>query len=444
MYSSGLDHEMSLESQEFELVDAVWELSAELSSMASAPVWLSSSSIARTLSTRASASQSVLTNSLLDKFEGLLIQCTMLQEEGQYDGAAEVVHQCRVIFKQQHDIISTKKSSCIQFCQCYAAHKLHTQNHLSVAVKYLIKSLQYAEDDDNDDYILAVVQDVITLLNHGGLYLALHRWKDKLNGYQLRSLDSDSWTRLFDACWVRDDVDGMTEMLRLIREIKGSDRNLCAVGLVSQIKYDIYRAKYRSEYERIIKVLQRTYKQRHTLNNTEYESLLFYMDIKRGNMQQCMEKLDNGWIDVNEGNIALFVKAAVRWSEKTDFNVLKLYDVIFRTHACIWKDNRIILFFFAKFCWKFEHYILCKKMLHLASKISPTKSIQLQMTIDKILDSLKCDYCGRNQAKVKVCSGCGKVYFCGRKCQKQLWRKTHHRKCDKKWLDCMRYLKPIM
>eukprot|EP01083_Nonionella_stella_P301895 1038303_1 len=416
--------------------------------MASAPVWLSSSSIARTLSTRASASQSVLTNSLLDKFEGLLIQCTMLQEEGQYDGAADVIHQCRVIFKQQHDIISTKKSSCIQFCQCYAAHKLHTQNHLSVAVKYLIKSLQYAEDDDNDDYILAVIQDVITLLNHGGLYLALHRWKDKLNGYQLRSLDSDSWTRLFDACWVRDDVDGMTEMLRLIREIKGSDRNLCAVGLVSQIKYDIYRAKYRSEYERIIKVLQRTYKQRHTLNNTEYESLLFYMDIKRGNIKQCMAKLDNGCIDVSQGNISVLVKAAKRWNEKRDFNALRLYEVIFRAHARVWKDNQTLLLLFAQFCLEFEHYILCKKILHLASKISKISSMKsilhdINSKIDNILSSLGCDYCGIILDKVKVCSGCGKVYFCGRKCQKQLWQKTHHSKCDKKWLDCIGYLKSI-
>eukprot|EP01083_Nonionella_stella_P153916 495188_1 len=244
MYSSGLDHEMSLESQEFELVDAVWELSAELSSMASAPVWLSSSSIARTLSTRASASQSVLTNSLLDKFEGLLIQCTMLQEEGQYDGAAEVVHQCRVIFKQQHDIISTKKSSCIQFCQCYAAHKLHAQHNLPVTAKYLAKSLQYVEDHDNDDYEVAVVQDVIALLNHCGLYKSLCRFAyQRLSSLQSVQ-DSVSWTSFFDACWIRDEMNGMPLILR---EIKYGDRKMRAVALVSQIKYDICRAKYRSE-----------------------------------------------------------------------------------------------------------------------------------------------------------------------------------------------------
>eukprot|EP01083_Nonionella_stella_P301894 1038302_1 len=433
---------MALESDDFDLVGALRDIAAELSSMGSSPVWLMSPSIARTLSTRASTSQSVPNNSLLDKFEGLLIQCTVLHEEGQYDDAAEVIHQCRTIFKQHHHIISRKKSSCIQFCQCYAAHKLHAQHNLPVTAKYLAKSLQYVEDHDNDDYEVAVVQDVIALLNHCGLYKSLCRF-----AYQhLSSLqsvqDSVSWTSFFDACWILDEMHGMPLILR---EIKYGDRKMRAVALVSQIKYDICRAKYRSEYERISKVLHKKHNQ---LNNTEYDALVFYMDIKRGNIKQCMAKLDNGCIDVSQGNISVLVKAAKRWNEKRDFNALRLYEVIFRAHARVWKDNQTLLLLFAQFCLEFEHYILCKKILHLASKISKISSMKsilhdINSKIDNILSSLGCDYCGIILDKVKVCSGCGKVYFCGRKCQKQLWQKTHHSKCDKKWLDCIGYLKSI-
>merc|ERR1712173_46022 len=51
---------------------------------------------------------------------------------------------------------------------------------------------------------------------------------------------------------------------------------------------------------------------------------------------------------------------------------------------------------------------------------------------------LKCANCGRcnlprseKEQKLFTCKGCGKYYFCNRKCQKRYWKKCHRLECDR-------------
>ena len=60
---------------------------------------------------------------------------------------------------------------------------------------------------------------------------------------------------------------------------------------------------------------------------------------------------------------------------------------------------------------------------------------------------LECKYCGYSsassggQTKPKACSGCMKVVYCSRKCQKKDWKRKHRRRCDMSWASIYEALK---
>jgi len=62
--------------------------------------------------------------------------------------------------------------------------------------------------------------------------------------------------------------------------------------------------------------------------------------------------------------------------------------------------------------------------------------------------NLKCANCGRcnrprsdKEKRLFICKGCGKYYFCNKKCQKIYWKKVHRNECDRSYISIFKNMK---
>eukprot|EP01083_Nonionella_stella_P010969 31183_1 len=108
----------------------------------------------------------------------------------------------------------------------------------------------------------------------------------------------------------------------------------------------------------------------------------------------------------------------------------------------LWSENEIyICKKYAKCSWK-----RCKQIKCIAAGY-PILIKKLQ----KAIKTFKCGYCGMNKYKdskdktdkLKACKGCHKMYYCNTKCQKEHWRESHRKTCNKSWIRLkMKMFKP--
>merc|ERR1712228_187897 len=58
----------------------------------------------------------------------------------------------------------------------------------------------------------------------------------------------------------------------------------------------------------------------------------------------------------------------------------------------------------------------------------------------------KCNYCQRSAlySKYKACTGCMKVVYCSRMCQKLDWNTEHRSECDRSWNSVYSALKTAL
>ncbi len=94
-------------------------------------------------------------------------------------------------------------------------------------------------------------------------------------------------------------------------------------------------------------------------------------------------------------------------------------------------------------CLRFSEYGIGLKCLKYAYKlcVMDKESYMLPSFVEKgyrknkkafveKLKQMKCGFCGKNKGKkLKSCTGCMKVYYCNRNCQKLTWKVKHHHSC---------------
>ena len=56
------------------------------------------------------------------------------------------------------------------------------------------------------------------------------------------------------------------------------------------------------------------------------------------------------------------------------------------------------------------------------------------------MKNMRCGYCARTQSsKLRSCTGCMKIMYCDKRCQKKHWNVEHHGLCDRTWSVHKRY-----
>eukprot|EP01084_Bolivina_argentea_P077342 140274_1 len=127
--------------------------------------------------------------------------------------------------------------------------------------------------------------------------------------------------------------------------------------------------------------------------------------------------------------------------EKAKFSLFQAANCIPMRAKCIF-EFALILFeanelylckYYANKSWK-----CCKEI----KKISEIYH-KMKRRVNKQLKQIQCSYCGEHKYvkskkqldKLKVCTGCHRVYYCNKKCQKLHWNKLHRMKCSKIWIQ---------
>lgn len=65
-------------------------------------------------------------------------------------------------------------------------------------------------------------------------------------------------------------------------------------------------------------------------------------------------------------------------------------------------------------------------------------------SLERAIEELQCDRCGARNSSERClypCSGCLKVWYCSKRCQKIQWKKLHRERCDKKHIGFKQRLK---
>ena len=57
-----------------------------------------------------------------------------------------------------------------------------------------------------------------------------------------------------------------------------------------------------------------------------------------------------------------------------------------------------------------------------------------RVALDSLLNSLVCGKCGQHIYRLYPCSGCLKVWYCSRRCQKIQWNQEHRKNCSKNFV----------
>ena len=99
-------------------------------------------------------------------------------------------------------------------------------------------------------------------------------------------------------------------------------------------------------------------------------------------------------------------------------------------------------------------YFIAKRMMQcsfrLCSVVISTNLVKRLKSLSTLWWRAQCSYCGntcadtRCSTKHKACSGCMKLVYCSRGCQKKHWNCQHRRRCDQSWLSIYKALKIII
>merc|ERR1712129_66122 len=95
-------------------------------------------------------------------------------------------------------------------------------------------------------------------------------------------------------------------------------------------------------------------------------------------------------------------------------------------------------------CFHNGQYLIALKIAKIVMKLSNFKGFVRQTFIDnqqfvkqykRKIKKLMCNNCGASMIKLHSCSGCMKLFYCSKKCQKLHWNLDHRLKCDGIWTD---------
>eukprot|EP01084_Bolivina_argentea_P160905 280154_1 len=377
-------------------------------------------------------------NEVQDKLHGLVIQCKMMHDNDEYEESRSYMNECQTIFNKHYKEISSNKSLCYDFCEAYRIFQQFEQ-HQFQCIKYMRKSLEYIT---NPDQKITQQTRLMQIFTDTGRYSKLIHFGNQI--HSTTTIHYQFYIDVFNAYWLRDDMYGMNKWLQLIQQkmhrFKDTEYNSKVLYWFSQIKYDTFKAKYKSDYERIRKTVNHAMNKLHIIDMDEAGALRYYIDVVKGDRWDVgCEHMIHEFFEVDA---FLMMKCANIMSAKGNFHVNKIYIALYFAL----QTNIYILYYFALFCYKFKHYILSKRLLIEALSNSQRNKIKMGIIqIDKVLDTICCEYCGKSRKKkrLRVCVGCGNVYYCNRRCQKRSWNYKHRTKCSGKWTKCWQDIQKI-
>eukprot|EP01084_Bolivina_argentea_P232148 391331_1 len=141
-------------------------------------------------------------------------------------------------------------------------------------------------------------------------------------------------------------------------------------------------------------------------------------------------------------------------------HLLKCYKTLAVVRICVLNDLKLRIEEMLRlhgFCFGVEEYFIAAKLLRYAYKLSygfieigGWDDDKYQENLDKLNDiwwNLKCENCGLiavDSIKHKICTGCMKIGYCSRFCQKIHWNQVHRYECSKTWISLYNALRITM